>query len=140
MARARTPAASGDTITLILPRGPEFWRVALLVVGGLAVRLNLTLESLEDLQIAVQSLLERSVRADVVTLELKLQDGSIAALVGPVDGAAVRAELERRDEDERVSLRRILDTVADSFRVVERDGDEWLSVEKRVVPEAPSAG
>jgi hypothetical protein len=140
MSSARTPVASGDTITLILPRGPEFWRVALLVVGGLAVRLNLTLESLEDLQIAVQSLLERSVRAEVVTLELKLQDGSIAALVGPVDGAAVKAELERRDQDERVSLRRILGTVADSFQVVERDGNEWLSVEKRVVPEAQGAG
>lgn len=139
MATSRTTGVSGDTITLSLPRGPEFWRVALLVVGGLAVRLNLTLESLEDLQIAVESLLERSVRGEVVTLELRLDDGSIAALVGPVDGAAVQEELER-DQAGIVSLRRVLDTVADSFELVERDGAEWLSVQKRVLPEGNSAG
>lgn len=138
MDATRTRGASGDTITLTLPRGPEFWRVALLVVGGLAVRLNLTLESLEDLQIAVQSLLERSVRGEVVTLELKLEDGSIAALVGPVDGAAVQEELSRGDA-ERVSLRRVLDTVADSFELVERDGMEWLSVRKGIAPEVDGA-
>lgn len=131
--------SSGDTITLILPRGPEFWRVALLVVGGLAVRLNLTLESLEDLQIAVESLLERTARGETVTLELKLGDGSVAALVGPVDGKAVKAELGRADDGEHVSLRRVLDTVADSFALVERDGGEWLSVEKRVLPEGQRA-
>lgn len=131
---------SGDTITLTLPRGEEFWRVALLVVGGLAARLNLTLESLEDLQIAVQSLLERSIAGEVVTLELSLRDGSIEALVGPVDGAAINAELEREDVGESVSLRRLLDTVADRFELVERDGTEWLSVEKRVVSEGHGAG
>ena len=131
---------SGDTITLTLPRGQEFWRVATLVVGGLAVRLNLTLESLEDLQIAVESLLERSIRGEVVTLELRLRDGSIEAMVGPVDGAAINTELEREDEVEGVSLRRLLDTVADSFGLVERDGTEWLSVEKRVLPEDNGAG
>jgi hypothetical protein len=124
---------SGDTITLTLPRGQEFWRVATLVVGGLAVRLDLTLESLEDLQIAVEGLLERTVRGEVVTLELHLGDGSIQALVGPVDGAAISAEFVRTDEGEGVSLRRLLDTVADSFGVIERGGTEWLSVEKRVL-------
>jgi anti-sigma regulatory factor (Ser/Thr protein kinase) len=131
---------SGDTITLTLPRGQEFWRVALLVVGGLAVRLNLTLESLEDLQIAVESLLERTVRGEVVTLELSLHDGSIEALVGPVDGTAITAELEGEDAGGGVSLRRLLDTVADSFALVERDGTQWLSVEKRVLSEGHGAG
>jgi hypothetical protein len=129
----------GDTITLTLPRGQEFWRVALLVVGGLAVRLNLTLESLEDLQIAVESLLDRSVGGEVVTLELSLRDGSIEAVVGPVDGTAINSELRREDEGEGVSLRRLLDTVADSFELIERDGTEWLSVEKRVLSEGHGA-
>jgi hypothetical protein len=140
VAGGQTAGMSGDTITLTLPSGQEFWRVALLVVGGLAVRMNLTLESLEDLQIAVESLLERSRRAEVVTLELKLRDGSIAALVGPVDGKAIKAELEGDEGDERVSLRRVLETVADRFELVERDGTEWLSVEKRVVSEEQGAG
>src|SRR6476620_10159833 len=48
-----------DEVTLTLPREPEFQRVAHLVLGGLAVRLNLTIENLEDMQIALDSLLER---------------------------------------------------------------------------------
>ena len=48
-----------DEITLTLPREPEFHRVAHLVLGGLAVRLNLTIENLEDMQIALDALLER---------------------------------------------------------------------------------
>ena len=43
----------------MLPREPEFQRVAHLVLGGLAVRLNLTIENLEDMQIALDSLLDR---------------------------------------------------------------------------------
>jgi len=38
-----------DEITLTLPREPEFHRVAHLVLGGLAVRLNLTIENLETI-------------------------------------------------------------------------------------------
>ena len=45
-----------DEVTLTLPREPEFQRVAHLVLGGLAVRLNLTIENLEDMQIALDSL------------------------------------------------------------------------------------
>ena len=47
-----------DTITLTLPPEREFQRVAHLVLGGLAVRLNLTLEALEDLQLALDGLLD----------------------------------------------------------------------------------
>ncbi len=48
-----------DEITLTLPRAPEFQRVAHLVLGGLAVRLNLTVEHLEDLQLALDAVLDR---------------------------------------------------------------------------------
>ena len=48
-----------DEITLTLPREPDFQSVAHLVLGGLAARLNLTLENLEDLQLALTALLAR---------------------------------------------------------------------------------
>ena len=47
-----------DEITLTLPRGPEYQRVAHLVLGGLAVRLDLTIENLEDLELALDALLD----------------------------------------------------------------------------------
>jgi len=39
-----------DEITLTVPRERPFYRVAHLVLGGLAVRLDLTYDTLEDLQ------------------------------------------------------------------------------------------
>src|SRR5262249_40212817 len=49
-----------DEITLTIPRDPEFHRVAHLVLGGLAVRLDLTIENLEDLEIALDAILDRT--------------------------------------------------------------------------------
>ena len=51
-----------DEIVLTLPRDREFHGVAHLVVGGLGSRLDLTIEHLEDLQLALEALLR--VRAD----------------------------------------------------------------------------
>ena len=42
-----------DQISLTLPADRDYYRVAHLVLGGLAVRLNLTFEHLEDLPIAL---------------------------------------------------------------------------------------
>jgi hypothetical protein len=125
-----------DRIILRLPPDPDYRRVALLVVGGLGVRLNLTLERLEDLQIAVQSLLGRTVPGENVTLELRIGRGAVSASVSPVEGDALREELAAGDGNGGVSLRRVLDAVADGFELVERDGVQWLAVEKRVEAEA----
>jgi hypothetical protein len=116
-----------DTITLTLPAGPEAKRVALLVVGGLAARLDLTYETLEDLEIAVETALEH-VKGAEVSLVLTVDEASVEAAVGPVDRNAVEAELEGGPE--RMSLGRVLDTVADGYRLVDRDGATWLAVEK----------
>jgi hypothetical protein len=121
----------GDTIRLTLPRGRSFRGVAMLVVGGLAARLDLTYENLEDLEIAVESLLQHARGSGEMTLELGVQEGSIAASVGPVDADAVRQELAHESSAE-VGLRRVLETVADRHELVEREGMSWLAIEKRL--------
>ena len=55
-----------DEITLTIPRDRALYGVADLVLGGLGIRLNLTIEHLEDLQLALETALDR-VRADPVT-------------------------------------------------------------------------
>ena len=71
-----------DEVTLTLPREPEFQRVAHLVLGGLAVRLNLTIENLEDLQLAFDALLDGGNGHDGddrdLTVQMRLQ---VAVLV-----------------------------------------------------------
>jgi hypothetical protein len=119
-----------DTITLTLPPEREFQRVAHLVLGGLAVRLNLTLEALEDLQLALDGLLDTGSAAEEVTLELSVVGGAIEASVGPFRARSVQRALEA--EDDGVGLRRLLDTVVDRAEVDERDGGDWVRLTKRV--------
>lgn len=130
MAGRANSGARGDTITLTLPASEELVGVAMLVLGGVAVRLNLTFESLEDLELAVESLLGRVRDGEDATLIVDVGDQSLTASVGPVDEAAVRSELE--DDSDAVGLRRVLQTVADRYELLERDGAAWLAIEKGV--------
>jgi hypothetical protein len=119
---------TSDEITLTIPREAPFHEVAHLVLGGVAARLNLTFESLDDLETALDAVLERAAEHGEVTVKLRIEGGAIVARVGPFAGPRLRAELERDAADE-VTLRRILDTVVDRF---ELDGDGWLELTKRV--------
>jgi hypothetical protein len=119
-----------DTITLTLPPEREFQRVAHLVLGGLAVRLNLTLEALEDLQLALDGLLDSGAAEQEVTLELSVVEGSIEASVGPFRAHSVQHALEV--DADGVGLRRVLDTVVDRVEVSERDGGDWVQLTKRI--------
>ena len=121
--------AMGDEIRLTLPHESDFHGVAHLVVGGLAVRLNLTLEILEDLKLAVDELLDQPAAGDDVTVVLRVEDGRIRARVGPLDGAALRESLAQGD-GEGIGLGRLLETLADNLEIVEVDGGQWAEVTK----------
>jgi hypothetical protein len=122
---------TGDQITLTIPREQPFHEVAHLVLGGFAARLNLTFENLDDLETALDAVLERAetvVSDGHITLKLRLEGGTICAVVGPLPVERLRPELEL-DPTGEVTLRRILDTVVDGY---ELDGDGWLELTKHV--------
>ena len=118
---------TGDMITLTIPREEPFHEIAHLVLGGVAARLNLTFESIDDLETALDAVLERAARNGHITVKLRLEDEAIVATVGPL-ADAVRAELER-EPGEHFDLRRILDTVLDGYQL---DADGWLELRKQV--------
>src|SRR5438105_10941045 len=113
-----------DQITLTLPHQREFHRVAHLVLGGLALRLELTIEMLEDLQLALSAILDRAKEAGEITVSMSLQNGTLETSVGPVD---LSDELAGGDDDQTLSLRRILWTVVDDVQV---DGDHVRLVKR----------
>ena len=72
-----------DQIKLTIPAEQDFRPIAHLVVGGLGIRLDLTFEDLDDLQVALEALL--GCRDD---------DGDIEIVVDASDGA-VRASVAK---------------------------------------------
>jgi anti-sigma regulatory factor (Ser/Thr protein kinase) len=116
-----------DEITLTLPREPNFHRVAHLVLGGLAVRLDLTVESLEDIQIALDSILDRTeAKAGDVTVRMRVSEGELETLVGPLTRRLLD-EIEREPDGE-LGIRRVLESTVDDVHV---DG-EWVRLTKKV--------
>ena len=125
---------SGDRITLTMPRERDFFRVAHLVVGGLAVRLDLTFENLEDLQIALATVLRES--EGEVTVSVRIQPDQIEASIGPFGSGDQELDLDREVE-EGVPLRRVLETVCDSVDVVDGEGGRWVVLKKSVRVKKP---
>lgn len=120
---------SGDRITLTMPRERDFFRVAHLVVGGLAVRLDLTFDHLEDLQVALATVLQEA--EGEVTVSVHVEPDRIEASIGPFGSGTQELDLGREVE-KGVPLRRVLETVCDSVDVEERDGGSWVVLAKNV--------
>ena len=118
-----------DEICLTLPADDAFHGVAHLVLGGLAARLNLSFEHLEDLELALGSLLERPSDGREVTLRVVVEDHMLRTIVGPF--SSVRAELEEGDTNS-LNLGRILRAVCDSVEIEDRDGSQWVELTKRM--------
>ena len=127
---------TADRIVLTIPRDEGFEEVAQLVLGGVAARLDLTYEMLDDLGTAFATLLEPRGEEGDLTVELVLGGDVMTATIGPFHSKKLRAELEQQDGG--VDLRRVLETVVDSFEAVERDGADWVELEKRL-ERAPTA-
>ena len=123
-----------DLITLTIPRERPFHHVAHLVIGGLAVRLNFTLDSIDDLQVALDELLDQDDSGEDITVELRLAGDAIEAEIGPFDSARLSAAFEADGDSLGLGLERVLATVVDTVSVAERDGGRWIAFSKNVAP------
>ena len=111
-----------ESIELTLPAGREWHAVARLVLGGVADRLNLSFEDLDDLQLAVERLLVEAASQDTVMLRIDVVDHGIRVGVGPLAERTIADALQGPDAAPgELTLRRILQTVVDSFGVEELD-------------------
>jgi hypothetical protein len=122
-----------QAIELRIPNERPFHGVARLVVGGLAARHNLSYEALEDVQLALVTVLEGDgyAAADEIRVELQVEDEAIAIAIGPVHGDAVRRDLEE-SQDGDLGLGRLLGTLVEDAGVEAREDGDWLRLSKRV--------
>ena len=117
-----------DEVRLTLPAEEDFRPIAHLVVGGFGVRVDLTFADLDDLQVALEALLGcRDDDGDIV-ITINAGEGAVRASVGPFAASALDS-LER--DDAPLGLRRVLETVCDSYEIEERDGGSWVELSKR---------
>lgn len=119
-----------DRIVLTLPRDERLHGVATLVLGGIGSRFELAYEKVDDLQLAVLSVMAAS-DLDSVTIEVDVDDERVDVSVGP---------LPERSASDR-GLRTVLDRLVDSVEPSKRESDsgdpeEWITLRLvRATPE-----
>jgi hypothetical protein len=117
-----------DEIRLVIPAEEDFRPIAHLVTGGLAARLDVTYDDLDDLQLGIEALLALRDDAGELVVSLSADDGTLHATLGPFPREALR----EGGSEGGLDLNRVLATVCDTHEITERDGAAWVELTKRV--------
>jgi len=117
-----------ERIDLEAPLSGDFQAVVRLIIGGIAERVDFAFEEIDDLQLAVERLLAETCTVDTVRLSFEVGTRNIRTSVAPLSAHKVSEALENGDGPAgELTLRRVLQTVVDSFDVREA-GDGHVSV------------
>lgn len=113
------------------PLAPDFQPVVRLIIGGIAEQVDFGFEEIDDLQLAVERLLAEAGRSGTVSLSFDVDEGRVRARVGPLNERSIAVALQEDSPPGELTLRRILQTVVDSFGVEEAaDGRIVVRLEK----------
>jgi hypothetical protein len=125
-----------DEIRLVIPAEEDFRPIAHLVTGGLAARLDVTYDDLDDLQVGIEALL--ALRDDVgeLVVSLSSDEDTLHASLGPFPPEALRED----GSDGGLDIHRVLDTVCDSHTIEQREGAAWVELTKRIASAAGASG
>ena len=116
-----------DKIELTTPVGRAWEAVVRMVLGGIADRLDLGFDQLDDLQLAVERLLIEGDPKDPVSLSFELTEGGVRARIGPLRDAALAEALQGPEPPPgELTLPRILSTVVDSYGIEEVADDHLI--------------
>jgi hypothetical protein len=117
-----------EEIRLVIPAEEDFRPIVHLVTGGLASRLDVTYDDLEDIQVAVDAVLALRDDEGELTVVLGADDGVVRAAIGPFEPDA----LQPSDTSEGgLDLQRVLETVCDTFEFESREDGAWIELTKR---------
>ena len=107
-----------ERIDLDAPLSGDFNAVVRLIIGGIAERVDFAFEEIDDLQLAVERLLAEAGQIGSVHLSFEVGESGIRTRVGPLSENAIAEALRDGDfQPGHLTLRRILQTVVDSFGV-----------------------
>ena len=107
-----------ERIDLEAPLAGDFHAVVRLIIGGIAERVDFAFEEIDDLQLAVERLLAEAGTTGTVCLSFEVGEAGIRTRIGPLSEAKVAEALKDGElVPGQLTLRRILQTVVDSFGV-----------------------
>jgi hypothetical protein len=102
------------SVTVALPAG-DYVGVARLVAAGVATRLDLAYEAVDDLQMAIETVLRSAFDAeDDATIGLVSDGGSLSVSIGPVGPGMLQRRLHEHDVPEGITLEKVLGHLVDS--------------------------
>jgi anti-sigma regulatory factor (Ser/Thr protein kinase) len=116
-----------ERIELEAPLSGDFQAVVRLIIGGIAERVDFAFEEIDDLQLAVERLLAEAGQVGSVRMSFEIVPDGIRTRVGPLSERAIRDALADGEvRPGELTLRRILQTVVDSFGVEDVDDSRVL--------------
>lgn len=129
-----------DTVALSFPRDSRYYAVARLVVGGMAAPLEMSYDALDDLQLAISSLLDHEDlaldgdgAAGDVKLRLEVDEHRLVAALGSFASGSLDRAFERSaQQGGEMGLQRLLDTIVDDVSVRDGADGEWITLTKQV--------
>jgi hypothetical protein len=107
-----------NTITLTVPAGLRGAGVVALVLGGLGSRLDLPVDRIDELALAVATVAP-SIDGDAFELEADVLDDRLVVRVGPLESGT----------ESDASMRRVVDALVDSAAGIRQADREWLQLE-----------
>jgi hypothetical protein len=114
-----------EAVALEAPLGRAWEPLVRLVLGGIAHRIDLGFQELDDLQLAVERLLAEAGAQETVQLAFEVTERSVRIRVGPLRESAIADALRGPESAPgELTLRRVLQTVVDSFGVEQAAGGE----------------
>ena len=109
-----------DTIRLEVAASPDALPVVRMILGGVAARVELSLDEIQDLYLAVEQLFGvagGSGEGPRLALEIGVSDDAITVTTGPFYSEALRARLDEPARVGELGLRGVLDKVVQSVEV-----------------------
>jgi hypothetical protein len=107
-----------DRVLVELPATAGYRGVARLVLAGLSSRLELPLDRVEDLLLALESLIAQELADDVATMEAEASPHAVRARVGPFAGSQM----------EDAAVARVLRPLVDDVSEERRPGGFWVEL------------
>ncbi|MDX6481845.1 MAG: serine/threonine-protein kinase RsbW [Gaiellaceae bacterium] len=120
---------TSEEVRLVSPAEEDFRPIVHLVAGGLASRLDVTYDDLEDIQVAVDAVLALRHDDGELTVVLSADSGVVRVAIGPFEPDALHAA---DASDGSLDLERVLETVCDTHEFEARDDGAWVELTKRI--------